>query len=540
MIQSRIIPPGKVWVVIFLLVVAANLPYVVGYLNAPEAGAFTGNAFAQTRVDYNSQLARMQNGLRGQWRLTLLFTPEEHSPQWVQPFYTTLGQIARVTGLSLGLVYHLARVGTMVLMWWVIWQFVAHYLPDDFTRWWAFLMASVVGGAGWLLYLIMPAQTATLAPIEFWLLDAYTLLAALTFPHFCVTVAALVGYVLLLERWLAAPDWRGVGWLVLVSVVFGFVQPFDLLLTALLTALGGLLALARRRVTLTALLRLTPVAAVHLAIVAYYALAFRSDPVWAAFTAQNITLSPPPIYYLFAYAWFLIAAGIGLWQVWAARRRDLVLPVAWVLLVILLLYAPLQMQRRFLMGVQVPLALLAALGLGWLRGRWLAPRPGRVRLRRVKQWRLLTTAGVLLASLTHLLFILSGAISANPQDRPLLFLSDDTLAAQAWLREQPLDVVVFSTFEAGGEIAGFTGRRVYIGHWIETMDFEQREAQVAAFFASDGMTDHERLALLVDAGLDYVWVDETARALGDWSPEQAAFLRLAFETDTVTVFEVVP
>ena len=44
-------------------------------------------------------------------------------------------------------------------------------------------------------------------------------------------------------------------------------------------------------------------------------------------------------------------------------------------------------------------------------------------------------------------------------------------------------------------IASRTGQRVYIGHWIETVDFAAREAQVAAFF-DDGMTDMERQALL--------------------------------------------
>ena len=529
--------PRVAWLVIASLVILANVPYVVGYLNAPEGGAFTGNAFAQTRVDYNSHLARLQHGLRGDWGLTLLFTPEAHPPRLVQPFYLTFGHLARVTGLSLVAVYHLARIGTMVLMWWSIWQFVARFLPDGRQHWWAFLLASIVGGLGWVLYLVLPTQTADLAPIEFWLLDAYTLLAALTFPHFCAAVAALVGYALLLDRWLNDPGWRLVGGLALLSVAVGLLQPFDLLLTALLTGFTASLFWLRGRLVFRQLLTLIPVAAIHMAIVAYYSWGFSSDPVWAAFTAQNITLSPPPIYYLFGYAWLLIPAGVGLVNVWRRRDERLIVPVAWMLVSGLLLYVPLTMQRRFLMGWQVPLAVLGAIGLETLRDTWLTRRGG---MRRVGQWRLLLTLGFALASLTHLLFITSGTLLLTPEERPLLFLSEDDRAAQDWLREMDSEAVILSSFEAGGEIAGFTGQRVYIGHWIETMDFAARQAEVAAFFDSDGMSDAERRILLGGHGITHVWVDDTTRALGDWSPAGVDFLRPAFESPTVNVYEVVP
>ncbi len=201
--------PRRVWAVIGLLLIAVNLPYLAGYMNAPEGGAFTGNAFAQTRVDFNSHLAKIQLGLRGEWLYRLLFTPEEHPAVLLQTFYTALGQIARVSGLSPVAAYHLARLATMILMWVMIWQFVARWLPDERGRWWAFLLATVTGGLGWVLYLIVPVQAADLAPIEFWLLDAYTLLTALTFPHMGAAIATLLGFALVLDRWLAAPSWGG-------------------------------------------------------------------------------------------------------------------------------------------------------------------------------------------------------------------------------------------------------------------------------------------------------------------------------------------
>ncbi len=320
----------------------------------------------------------------------------------------------------------------------------------------------------------------------------------------------------------------------LLSLILGSLQPFDLLLTALLTLALALIAFARRRLGFRQLLMLAPVALAHGLVVACDWAAFNSHPVWQAFAAQNLTLSPPPVYYLLAYFWLLIPAGIGLASLRRADNERWLLPLAWVILVALLLYAPLPTQRRFLMAVQAPLAVLAARGLEEGRRLWLA------RGRRIASWQLLLTGALLFSTVTHALFILSAVLLANPVERPSLFLDGDTLAAQAWLREQPADSVVFSTFERGGEIAAFTGRRVYLGHWMETKDYATRKVEVAAFFSAEGMSDERRLALLRAAGVDYVWYDRPAESGEAWAPEHVGWLRPAFAAGTVTIYEVEP
>jgi hypothetical protein len=259
-----------------------------------------------------------------------------------------------------------------------------------------------------------------------------------------------------------------------------------------------------------------------------------SHPVWESFVAQNRTLSPPPVYYLFAYVWLLVPAAIGVRQAWTQHDRTMLLPVLWIGMVVVLLYAPLPTQRRFLMGVQVPLAVLASIGLARIRRDWLT------RGRSMARWRILLTTGLSLSALTHVLFVLSGVILVNPESRPLLFISADELVSYDWLDEQLGDPVIFSTFQSGGKIAGFTGTRVYVGHWIETKDFDYRQEQLRAFFAEGGMNTAERQNLLRDATADYLWYDPSARKLGVWDPDSADFLQRAFEVGDIVVYEVLP
>ncbi len=525
--------PGRVWIAALLFLLAINLPYGAGALNAPTGGTFTGNPFEQTRVDYNSHLARIQLGYQGEWSWRILFTPEDHPPILAQTLYMALGHLARLFGLTPVAIYQIARNIFALIMLLTVWLFVAHFLRDGAARWWAFLLALVTGGLGWLLYLIMPAQTTTLAPIEFWLLDAYTFLAALTFPHFSAAVALLTGYFLLLDCWLGAPTWRtGIG-LAALLLLLGNIQPFDLLLTGAATGLAALRALWKRRLRSRHVLMLIPAAIVSAATVLYDYTVFTSHPVWQAFTAQNLTLSPPPIYYLFGYAWLLVPAAIGLVAAWRARDETVLLPVIWVALVAALIYAPLVTQRRFLMGVQIPLAVLGAFGLVRVRAWW--QRRGYS----AGRWRLLMATLLCFSALSHILFVASAVATANPEVRPLLFLTTDDLEAQDWLRRQPPDSVVLSAFSSGGQIAGLTGRRVYLGHWIETANFAERQEQVRAFFTTGGMSDSDRQALLADGGIDYVWFDDAARQPGGWDPAGAPYLTPVFASDRVVVYEVV-
>ena len=108
--------------------------------------------------------------------------------------------------------------------------------------------------------------------------------------------------------------------------------------------------------------RLLP-ALVTLPLSAYTFWVTQADPVLRGWTAQNLTPSPPVWDYVLGYGLILALAVPG--AVVAARRRsdtDLLL-LAWVGVTALLLYAPFALQRRFSLGLHVPLAILAAMGL---------------------------------------------------------------------------------------------------------------------------------------------------------------------------------
>lgn len=201
---------------------------------------------------------------------------------------------------------------------------------------------------------------------------------------------------------------------------------------------------------------------IHSALVLYQYVALNSDPVWASFTAQNITLSPSVTYYLLGYLPFLIpiAFGFRLFMLDKADDRWW-MPIIWVALVAMLLYAPFPTQRRYLLGVQTPLAVMAA--YGWVRG--ILPR---FKMRR----RPLVSIVYFAVAAIALIGIIAVNVIAltDPEKSATAFYQPDEVAGFDWLKQNAApDDLLLTTFDpsgagSGGKIVAATGMRVFIGH----------------------------------------------------------------------------
>jgi hypothetical protein len=556
--------PLAVWLFALALAALTTLPYLVGSWSAPPGWQYSGAAAVPTGalVDFNSHIAKMWQGYRSQWDYHLLFTHEAHPGlPLVQGFYVALGALARLTPFGLPAVYHIARFVLTAGMVLAIWVFAAHFFEKPAERWLATLFGTVAAGWSWLLLALDPAMTAELSPIEFWLTDAFNLLGALVMPHFAAAVIVQIIIVLAFEAWVKSlspptplPQREGgkpyasTGFLTRTGVIQlivltlalaaqAIIQPYAALLFGpLLVILAAYHLFSARRLNGRRAAWLALPLGCYGALIIYQYAALYSHPVWAAFAEQNQTLSPPVTYYLLGYLPFILPLVPGL-RVFLLDRPDdrWWLPLLWVALVAMLLYAPFPTQRRYLLGVQTPLAVLAA--YGWLRA--VQPRL-RVKLRPLASILYLGLASV---ALVAMLAVNIAALSA-PLAHRAVFYSPDDLAAFAWMRRETTgrdDLVLTVTDAAGqgsgGRLAAALGQRVYLGHWIETADFADKVAAVRRFYDPTALDDWRR-QFLKDIGAVYIWYDEDARRFGDWNPARAAYLEAVFSSGGVTIYRV--
>jgi hypothetical protein len=227
----------------------------------------------------------------------------------------------------------------------------------------------------------------------------------------------------------------------------------------------------------------------------------------------------------------LVLGIVGL-AVWARRARPgLAFPVIWIVLVVVLIYLPWNLQRRFLEGVQVPLGLLAGVGLA----EGLFPQPSGHRLSRPR-W-LAMALLVALAAMSNIYLTVAHTVTAASRDSRL-FWPTEVLAGVDWLGEHTKpDDTVLSSFDVGNLIPGRIGHRVVLGHWIETIGHEEKQAAVERFFAVD-TPDEERFAFLEEYGVAYLFYGPQEQALGAFDPEGTRYLVQRFSHDGVRVYAV--
>jgi hypothetical protein len=156
------------------------------------------------------------------------------------------------------------------------------------------------------------------------------------------------------------------------------------------------------------------------------------------------------------------------------------------------MYIPFSLQRRFMLGIFIPLAGLAVLGL----------RDFSMGLpRRYRMGEIITLS---LSFPTILLVVLSGVHGIQTQD-PSFYLTRGEVEAMEWIQENtgPEDVILASP-EMGLFIPAYTGRQVLYGHPFETVDAATQRIIVERFF-QDGMAGEERDQLIAANKIRYIF-----------------------------------
>lgn len=534
------------------LILLLFLPYALGYLAARPGLTFTG--LLMNPEDSHTYFAKMLQGYDGAWRYRIPFTPETHEPAFVGGFYLMLGHLARIMGLSLETIWHLARLVASLLLFLAAYAFITSFVPNRGQQRLAYLLALTGSGLGWLLFLLGQPYWLETFPVDFRMPEAHLFFTALTFPH-----VAVGSVLLLLSFWsmahafsLAAPLWRYGLAAGVANLLLSIVYPFLIYLVLLGAAVYVVLQLFAgapvrwrqlQSALLPGLLAFLPPAP----LVLYYAYVLRTNPVFRAWDAQAGTPSPPWPHYLLAYAPYLFLGALALIRYRSEQggnrdRRRLIL-WAWLLAVALLIYAPLPAQRRFVQGAQVPLSILAAAGwahvaLPWLaRRRLVATLARRPRYSMAGLLRLATVCLVVLLALSNLYVLASVCVSSVVQQPDPLFRPTTEMEAARWLRTAgERGAVLLGSYQTGNLVAARAGNPVLLGHWAETVDYEEKEALVRRFFAA-GTGNGWRRDLLVQYGVHYVWWGPREQALGTFAPDEAPYLQLVY-ADGVAIYEV--
>jgi len=524
------------------MVCVVNLPYLLAYAAPASAQhVFTGILF--NPLDGNSYLAKMREGWRGEWRFTLPYTAQPGPGVFIFTYYLLLGHLARWTGASIELTYHLARAFGGLTLLITNYHFLAHFFDSFRSRLAVWLFFAFSSGLGWLA---VPLGGFT---SDLWVAEAIPFLSLFGNAHFALTWALMLWVFVWTLPGLAVeacglqgdqkPAAKRLALTALAVTALAQTQPLALLTVGMVLGVLTLWqAVSRRAIVFSDLLPLLVVGLFAAPWLIYDFWATATQPALAAWNAQNLTPSPPLWDALLSGGVPLLFAVPGI--VVTARRRSLrpsgsraprdLAPLVWLALTALALYAPFSLQRRLSLGIWTPLVILAAIGLRDVVWPHLAVADARQGM----PWRPLALAGIVVLALPSNLLVYTATLGAilRPDPQQRIFLTRDEADALEWiLDDTPPGALVLASPATGLYLPARTDARVIYGHPFETVDADTHRQAVEDFFAGRFSPG----SFFAQYPVNYIFYGPREKALGSLPPLGNDW-RILFQQGEVTIY----
>lgn len=537
----------RIWVAgwITLVLLLSTIPYILGLLTAPPDTTFTGALI--NNMDTFSYYGKMQLGLHGEWGFGLFYTAGADSG--CSPFfllYIALGHVAGLTGLSIPLVYHAARLVCGALLGLAVTQFAARTLSSEIEQRLALALVLFTGGWGWLIVSVFGVNVDRDFIMDLWRLEANGPATLAGFPHFALVVACQIWLVLAGLAVVENPKRRRV-WMsgfagAVAALAIVLIHPHQLLVPGLVLSIVVLRDVLTENqpwygwVVFQALLRrgivLLAIVLPAVLMVLYQWVSIQREPQIQSWLNGSFPVSVPLLSMasLYGPVWLLVL--LGFWRGVSQRDTALFVAVTWLAIELILLRLPLDVSSRYAQGLYVPVAILAAAGWNRCVASWLS--------RHVSRLIGLAALPVLFTSvaLSSVFFLAMLLARIGNQGNPDYYMLADERAALAWLDDvATLDDAVLSDPVVGNRIPAWAGVRVLVGHGHETLDYDQRVDDVRWFFDAH-TADSARIEYLRRFGIDYVYFSPAERALGAFDPAAAPYLTAGFTRGAVTVYVV--
>jgi hypothetical protein len=519
-----------IWISLTLLLLSFS-PYLLLATLRPPGDDYQFMGVLHDHYDGAASLARIQQGIDGDWLVELQYAPEPQNSALMHPLYTTLGQLARLTLPSSILIFHLIRVLAAILMFLTIYQLAASIWVKTRTRRIFFLIVSVSSGLGWLVALLGNPTNAFLADLL--LPQPYPLYSATANVHYPLAIACLA---LLLSTLIAIfrpgehemPSVDNGGIVVFfTSVALAFIYPDALIPLGLAFLISVLLQwMQQRKITIRewrwGLWFFVPA----LPILAYDLLLLIHNPGVASWVMQR-GLLPSPLELLLSLGLALLLALPGLWRAIRNFEPDGDrLMLLWLAAMIILAYLPLPEKHYFWIGLMLPIAYFATRAM---EDVWLH----YIRRRRRK---LVYAFGLLLLGMSHILWLFSPLIPIF-RDWSLGITLEPGYVAAFQVLENTIDEdeVILASPAVSLWIPAWVGGRVVYGHYAETPDAHEQLSMVREWFQLGSSQLDQCDDLLERYDIRYIIVGPHEIELGDVTCRE--ILEPVFNAGEVTIFE---
>ncbi|MCX6745838.1 MAG: hypothetical protein NTX00_02340 [Candidatus Parcubacteria bacterium] len=530
------------WVILLsiVMILILGLPYVYAYLNSQPGYFYTG-LHSFTPGDYPVYFSYINQIKAGHWQLRDYFTSEAQprGAGLINFFWLAVGLLARLFYLPADFAFHLSRLLLIPVFFIIFYIFTAYFFTAKNQRKLTVLFITFSSGigtyfAGYLLK--FPSGTDDLIykwPLDLWIpeLNVFSVLSHSS--HIIFSFILLVAFMLLM---LLAWDNNNY-WYSLAAGLCGFVwfnfHPFFFPYVAIILFLYLLYLIGKtKRIKLSGHYLLAM--ALSLPFIFYHYYKIKTDLVIGARASQNILPTPPFLFVFLGFGFLLIFSIIAI--IYLAPKKILfknnkhVFLAIWLVAALAIIYAPIFFQRRFLMGMQIPMVFLIII----LLANWAASHPNSKIL--ANKFLLVMLFVIFFCFSTF--FNLVRDVYYFHEHIPQFYLPKEFKTGLNWLNDNNGEKKIILSYEITGQfIPGFINQQVYLAHGIETINYKEKRNEVSKFFA-DKFTEPEAKEFLKANRIGYVFFTNVERKYCQIKPADKDYLQPVFSDGQVEIYAV--
>jgi hypothetical protein len=483
-----------------------NLPLLSGYLNKKYNLQFLGRRFVNSQ-DVYTYVSFIEQAKQGKVLFENLYTTDPQQPALLRPSYFFIGKFAHLTGLSSIAAYHLSRIVLTILFIFTLYGFLGLFFKKNRIA--ALIFALVSSGLGFLFGSLFKNS------IDLWVPEAITFMSLAEAPHFILAqlLMVLIFWNFLKKRYFLAG---------LLLFMLSLEHPFNLF--PIFVTLVILLLWERKFSFSMVWMILFSAAGLG-----YQLFELATNPVLRSWSTQNILLSPDPVSYIVGFGLLIPLAFIGGENFLKEQSQERKLIIAWFSASFVLPFFPVAFQRRFIEGIHLPLAILAVEG-----SILLAKKHSKL------SETIFIGVIIFFVSFSSLGLIIKDIQEINKDSSSNYYyhLLTGEVAAMQWLKENSrLTDGILSNWFYGNIIPGIAGRRVYLGHKIQTPDFDKRVENINKFILDTN--NQEAKKFLDDNHINYVFLGNNDSIIYyGFKPKEKPYLNEVYNQEGISIYQI--
>lgn len=473
------------------------IPTIIGFTTNTDMH-FSG---LTSTTDGDNYISLMNQAKEGHILFTNMYTSEEVPYLNIRPTFMLAGWLSYITHLPNIFIYHLFRILGFLLFIFFLEKLLGLIFKNKEEKNTAIFMTLFASGIGFCFKILTIFGIKQYGSIDQWVTDANNFLILQSHPHTIFSIALMTATIYYFLKWYKTLKLKHLIISAIYTFILGFIHLFDVITLGL--AIGFLLLdeiIIKKKIDFKKIKHLLLFGAI-ISIPFIYTYIMFNNPTYAAWNDQNVLKTPKFLHIIFGYGIMFFSFITYIIYILINNKNnnnykkikpEIKIILFWIISVLILIYSPFNIQRRFIEGAHIPFAIITTLFLFEI----LKPY---IKIKTNKKIANLAIILIIIAMIpTNILHLFNSSININNERGTYPYdvnhyLYPEEHEALLWLKENSLpNSIIISTYNIGNHIPAYMNQRVYLGHWAQTIDLEKKKSDIDNYFKNQKEIELEK------------------------------------------------